>query len=236
MKNFSIIIPVFNEEKNIEDLIDEINLCLKKYYDLFEIIIVNDCSIDNTYKILNKKISNPKNNIEIINNEKNFGQSFSILRGIKNSKYEIIVTMDGDGQNDPKDILKLLKHYISDEDLFLVGGIRKKRKDNVIKILSSKLANFVRKNILNDKCDDTGCSLKVFDKNIFLKFPFFDGMHRFIPALFSGLNKKTFFISVNHRHRIHGKSNYGTIERLYKGIFDIYKVSKIIKNFKNNND
>ncbi len=236
MKNFSIIIPVFNEEKNIEDLIDEINLCLKKYYDLFEIIIVNDCSIDNTYKILNKKINNPNNNIEIINNEKNFGQSFSILRGIKNSKYEIIVTMDGDGQNDPKDILKLLKHYISDEDLFLVGGIRKKRKDNVIKILSSKLANFVRKNILNDKCDDTGCSLKVFDKNIFLKFPFFDGMHRFIPALFSGFNKKTFFISVNHRHRIHGKSNYGTIERLYKGIYDMYKVSKIIKNFKNNND
>tara|TARA_B100001540_G_scaffold44815_1_gene39902 strand:- start:215 stop:925 length:711 start_codon:yes stop_codon:yes gene_type:complete len=236
MKNFSIIIPVFNEEKNIEDLVDEINLCLKKYYDLFEIIIVNDCSIDNTYKILNKKISNPNNNIRIINNEKNFGQSFSILRGIKNSKYEIILTMDGDGQNDPKDILKLLKHYISDEDLFLVGGIRKKRKDNVIKILSSKLANFVRKNILNDKCDDTGCSLKVFDKNVFLKFPFFDGMHRFIPALFSGFNKKTFFISVNHRHRIHGKSNYGTIERLYKGIFDIYKVSKIIKNFKNNND
>ncbi len=236
MKNFSIIIPVFNEEKNIEDLIDEINLCLKKYYDLFEIIIVNDCSIDNTYKILNKKINNSNNNIEIINNEKNFGQSFSILRGIKNSKYEIIVTMDGDGQNDPKDILKLLKHYISDEDLFLVGGIRKKRKDNVIKILSSKLANFVRKNILNDKCDDTGCSLKVFDKNIFLKFPFFDGMHRFIPALFSGFNKKTFFISVNHRHRIHGKSNYGTIERLYKGIYDMYKVSKIIKNFKNNND
>jgi len=236
MNNFSIIIPVFNEEKNIVDLIDEINLSLNDYYKLFEIIIVNDCSTDDTYKLLNLKTKKPNNNIKIINNEKNLGQSYSISNGIKNSNYEIIVTIDGDGQNDPKDILKLLKYYISHKDLFLVGGIRKKRKDKIIKILSSKLANFVRKNILNDKCDDTGCSLKVFDKSCFLKFPFFDGMHRFLPALFSGFSKKTFFISVNHRHRIHGKSNYGTFERLYKGIFDLYKVAKIIRKLKKIND
>ena len=104
--------------------------------------------------------------------------------------------------------------------------------DSFIKVISSKIANGIRSKILNDNCRDTGCSLKVFDKQIFLSFPFFDGMHRFLPALFKGYGYKTMFIDVNHRKRKFGVSKYGTMNRLFKGIRDIIKVRKILK-FKN---
>ena len=122
--------------------------------------------------------------------------------------------------------------YILNNDIQLVGGIRINRQDNTIKIISSKIANYIRKMILKDNCKDTGCSLKVFNKKIFLTFPYFDGIHRFLPALFIGFGYKTFFIDVNHRKRKYGVSKYGTINRLFKGIRDLYKVKKIIKNNK----
>ena len=222
---FSIVIPIFNEEDNIEILIDEIFLNLNDYSE-FEIIIVNDGSIDNS----STTISNLKyQNLKFIDRNINKGQSYSILEGVKNSKYETIITLDGDGQNNPKDIPILLNKYFSDKQLSLVGGIRVKRKDSFIKILSSRIANRVRSFILKDNCSDTGCSLKVFDKKIFLTFPFFTGMHRFLPALFSGFGYKTFFLEVDHRKRKKGFSKYGTFDRLYKGIIDIRKVINILK-------
>ena len=118
-------------------------------------------------------------------------------------------------------------------DIYLVGGIRLKRKDNLIKKISSKIANSVRSKFLNDGCVDTGCSLKVFDKNIFLNFEFFDGIHRFIPALFSGFGYKTFFINVDHRKRKYGRSKYGTLSRLINGLRDMIKVKKMINKNKN---
>tara|TARA_B100000886_G_C20390434_1_gene478012 strand:- start:687 stop:1376 length:690 start_codon:yes stop_codon:yes gene_type:complete len=222
---FSVIIPLFNEEYNIIPLINEINTHLEDFNE-FEIILVNDASDDSTLKIV-KKIKN--NKIKIIDNLLNEGQSFSIHKGVKNSNYNIIVTLDGDGQNDPSDIKKLLKLYKSKPDIKLIGGLRKKRQDSFIKIISSKIANYFRSTILNDDCPDTGCSLKVFSKEIFLSFPYFDGMHRFLPALFKGYGHKTLFIDVNHRKRKFGYSKYGTMNRLFKGIIDMIKVKKIIK-------
>lgn len=222
---FSIVIPLFNEEDNIEPLIKETYLYLKKYNN-FEIILVNDASTDKTLEII-KKVNN--DNISIINNDKNKGQSFSIHKGISKSSNETIITIDGDGQNDPKDIPKLLEIYLSQSEIKLVGGIRKKRKDSLVKITSSKIANFIRSKILKDNCIDTGCSLKVFNKNIFLNFPYFDGMHRFLPALFTGYGYKTEFISVNHRKRKYGNSNYGTANRLFRGIRDMVKVKRLLK-------
>ena len=111
----------------------------------------------------------------------------------------------------------------------LIGGIRRNRKDNFTKIISSKIANSIRSRILNDECIDTGCALKIFDKKIFLSFPFFDGVHRFLPALFKGYGYETLFIDVNHRKRNHGISKYGTMNRLFAGIRDIIKVKKILK-------
>jgi len=225
---FSIVVPLFNESKNIIPLLKEIESSLKDY-DNYEIVLINDCSTDNTANV----IENIKNeNIKIINNIDNKGQSYSIHKGIGLSLNEIIITLDGDGQNDPRDIPKLLDLYFRNDKIKLVGGIRKKRQDSFIKIFSSKIANYIRSKILNDNCKDTGCSLKVFSKNIFLEFPYFDGMHRFLPALFKGYSYQTTFIEVNHRKRKFGVSKYGTFNRLFKGIKDIIRVKGIINNYK----
>ena len=221
----TFIMPVFNEEHKLANAIESI---LNQNYQFWFLILVNDASNDNTIEIINNL--KKKYNIILLNNNFNKGQSYSICNGINESKNNTIVTLDGDGQNNPADIISLLDKYFSDDDIYLVGGIRQKRKDNLVKIYSSLFANKVRSYIFDDGCKDTGCSLKVFDREIFLEFPFFDGIHRFLPALFKGYGYKTDFINVSHRTRIRGMSNYGTFDRLYRGIIDIIKVKKILKN------
>ena len=233
MLSFSIVIPIFNEAENIKDLTKEIFSNLHSHYN-FELILVNDCSTDNTKEIIS--LLKKKYSLKIINNKTNLGQSYSLFNGIKNSTFDTIVTLDGDLQNNPKDIPKLLNLYFSDKSINLVGGIRLKRQDSKIKIFSSKIANKIRSAILNDNCNDTGCALKVFSNKVFLEFPFFDGIHRFLPALFKGFGNKTIFIGVDHRSRNFGSSNYGTLDRLFRGIRDIIKVLMIIKNNKKKNN
>ena len=230
--NFSIVIPIYNEELNILSLFNEILYLkdLNKY--TFEVVFVNDYSRDNSLKILNKIQKENPSIVKILSNQKNLGQSFSILNGIKVSKYETIVTIDGDGQNNPKNLPLLLEKFFLNKNIKLVGGIRVKRKDSLIKIISSRLANNFRSFILKDNCKDTGCSLKVFDKKIFLQFPFFNGIHRFLPALFTGYGYNTLFINVDHRKRNFGKSNYGTFKRLIYGIIDIFRVLQIIRRYR----
>jgi dolichol-phosphate mannosyltransferase len=229
---FSIIIPIYNEEKNIEILLKEIKLSLKNYKN-YQVVIIDDCSSDKSnLQVQNYIDNNIIENIYLLKNNKNRGQSYSINHGIKNSKFNTIITIDGDGQNNPVDIPKLLEFYLSHDEIFFVGGIRKNRKDSFIKIISSKLANFIRSRYLRDGCSDTGCSLKIFEKKIFLEFIYFDGIHRFLPALFKAYNYKTYFISVDHRYRKHGSSKYGTFDRLFRGIKDMIKVKKIINSIK----
>jgi len=223
--NFSIIIPVYNELNNIEKLFNEIRFSLNNF-DTYQIIFIDDGSTDDSQDIL-KDLENKKL-IQLIKNKKNIGQSYSIYKGIKNAKYETIITLDGDGQNNPNDIPKLLKMY-NETNNKLIGGIRINRKDNYIKKISSIIANNIRRFILKDNCKDTGCSLKIFDRKIFLSFPYFDGLHRFLPALFKGYGYNTDFINVSHRQRNSGNSKYGTLDRLFKGVRDIFIVNSIIK-------
>jgi len=223
--NFSIIIPVYNEINNIEKLFNEIRFTLNNF-DAYQIIFIDDGSTDDSQDIL-KDLENKKL-IQLIKNKKNIGQSYSIYKGIKNAKYETIITLDGDGQNNPNDIPKLLKMY-NETNNKLIGGIRINRKDNYIKKISSIIANNIRRFILKDNCKDTGCSLKIFDRKIFLSFPYFDGLHRFLPALFKGYGYNTDFINVSHRQRNSGNSKYGTLDRLFKGVRDIFIVNSIIK-------
>ena len=232
---FSIVIPLFNEEKNIKNLIDEIYYFLEKQTYDYEIVLVNDGSTDETKKIIEEiKNKNPYK-IKLLKNSKNFGQSFSLINGINKSKFDTIISLDGDGQNNPKDIPRLINKYISNKDVSLVGGIRVNRKDSFIKKISSVIANKIRIFFLNDGCLDTGCSLKIFEKNTFLLFPKFNGIHRFLPALFKGYGKKTMYIEVDHRLRKHGISKYGTISRMLKGIIDIIRVLLIIKKYNKKN-
>ena len=158
------------KEGNIEILIDEIvNVIDKKKYN-YEIVVVDDCSQDNTKKNILKCLSIYPEFIRIYENSKNYGQSQSIKNGVEKSKYQNILTIDGDRQNNPKDITRLLKVYFSDENIKLVSGIRHNRKDNLIKKISSRVANTVRKIILKDDCDDSSHGLKFLIKILLTKF------------------------------------------------------------------
>ena len=159
--NISIIIPVYNEEESIVNTIKDIKNNVK-IFNNYEILIVDDCSTDNSASITKEYDSA----IKLIRNKVNKGQSYSIYRGIKESKYENIITIDADGQNNPLDFEKLIRIY-KENNCDLVSGIRVNRKDSLVKIISSKIANYVRRKILYDNCSDTGCSLKLFNKKYF---------------------------------------------------------------------
>ena len=229
MNNISIIIPIYNEFDNIDSLYNEISNTLKNI-ETYEIIFIDDSSTDKSTELLKKYFNNKL--IKAVFHDKNLGQSHALLSGINSANNDTIVTLDGDGQNVPKDIPKLLKIYFSSKDISLVGGIREKRNDSMFKVISSKIANIIRSTILRDNCSDTGCGLKVFSKRIFLKFPFFNGIHRFLPALFNGYGYKTIFTPVSHRSRLKGVSKYGTLDRLFKGLIDIIRVIIIIYTYK----
>tara|TARA_A100000164_G_scaffold380566_1_gene428549 strand:+ start:152 stop:856 length:705 start_codon:yes stop_codon:yes gene_type:complete len=230
MDNFTLIIPIYNEEKNIFTLYEEIiNSEANKY--ISSIIFIDDASIDDSLKVLNE-ISKKNQLVKIIKNKQNLGQSRSIYLGILEASTKYVLTIDGDGQNDPKDISKLINFYLNHRSYSLISGIRNNRKDNFIKKITSKIANLIRKFYLNDNCIDTGCALKLFDKEVIISFPFFNGIHRFLPAIYKGLNKNCYFINVNHRYRKFGKSKYGTFLRLFFGIRDMIYVKKLIKNYK----
>ena len=226
MNKISIVIPIYNEKENIINLIEEIKYNLSNSFK-FEIIVVDDFSTDGSYTEVKKKHTD----IILIRNKKNLGQSHSIYIGVQSSNYDHIVTIDGDGQNPPVDIIKIANIYFG-SSYKLVGGLRLKRKDNAIKKISSIIANKFRSFILKDKCIDTGCSLKIFYKKSFMELPFFNGMHRFLPALFLALGCETYYVGVGHRPRIKGKSKYGTIDRLIRGIKDLIKVLYLIKRLK----
>ena len=230
MHKFSLVIPVYNEQKNIESLYNEI-ISSNSYDYLNNIIFVDDASIDNSLDILNK-ISEKNEIVTILQHDNNMGQSRSIITALEFSNDEYIITIDGDGQNDPNDIIKLIKILEKYPNVSLVGGLRMNRKDSFIKKYTSIIANHIRRALLDDDCIDTGCSLKIFDKEIFLNFPFFNGIHRFLPALYKGSGYKCYFVNVNHRPRTQGKSNYGTLDRLFVGIKDIFKVKKILNKIK----
>ena len=233
MNNISIVIPIYNEESNLPILFKEIENELNNRIN-YEIVAIDDGSNDTSLKFLNDY--SIKQNLKIIENKNNKGQSFSIYQGVRQAKFNNIVTIDADLQNNPKDILSLCKIFFNG-NYGLVGGLRKKRKDNFIKIISSRIANFIRMMILNDNCIDTGCSLKIFSKNIFLTFPYFDGLHRFLPALFKGYGYSTYFINVDHRPRKNGISKYGTFNRLFVGMKTLILVYKITNlKMKENND
>lgn len=224
MKSFSIVIPIFNEDENIENLFKEFLNC-KIYDEANEIIFVDDCSTDNSSKIING-LANNYNKVKLLSHKINYGQSYCLKTAAQNSNSDLIVTIDGDGQNDPFDIKKLLKIYLKN-NYELVGGIRKKRKDSLSKKIASRIANKIRNFILKDGCEDTGCSLKVFDREKFLEFPFFNGIHRFLPYMFKKYGSETYFTNVNHRNRLYGKSKYNNFNRLIKGIVDIFRVKFI---------
>jgi len=223
--NISIVIPAKNEEENIKPLVDEIKAALGDHYS-YEIIYVDDGSTDNTYKNVLRLSATDVNQIRVIKHKYSVGQSTAIRTGVANAKGELIVTLDADGQNAPEDIPTLLTQAFlfpigSD---FCIAGHRKSRKDTHWKRIQSKIANAVRRFILGDNTPDTGCGLKVFPKSTFISLPYFDHMHRFLPALISRQGGIVKVIEVKHRDRQYGKSKYNMLGRLGVGIVDMIGV------------
>ena len=222
--DLSVVIPVHNEEESIGNLINEIVAALSEKYQ-YEIVVVDDGSADQTLDTL-LEIKQELTVLRVIKHLKNSGQSTAVRTGVQYAKSSWIATLDGDGQNDPADIPNLYNELVN-QDLdpwLVVAGYRKKRKDTWLKRMSSKYANGIRDRLLRDGTPDTGCGLKVFSRDSFLALPYFDHMHRYIPALFQRQGGRVVSIEVNHRHRALGVSKYGFHNRLWVGIVDILGV------------
>jgi len=223
MVNVSIVIPAKNEEGNISSLVNEIRAAMNGFCE-YEIVYINDGSTDGTLQKL-KEIQADFPGLRIWSHDKSTGQSQAVVDGVKMARYPVIATLDADGQNDPADIpamVELLER--SDPQTALIAGYRTKRKDSWLKRFSSKYANAIRSRILNDGTPDTGCGLKVFQREKFLELPYFDHMHRYIPALLRREGYDIVVHEVNHRHRHAGTSKYGFHNRFWTGIVDILGV------------
>lgn len=217
---YSVVIPLKNEESNIVDLIEELEPVMIQLNQPWELICVDDGSTDHTRDILSQ-LSQRKTYLKNIIFKTNYGQSSAFDAGFKEAAGEFVITLDGDRQNDPTDIPRLLA-LIPDCDL--VCGIRLKRKDSFVKRITSKLANFIRSRLCDDGVQDTGCSLKVYRKKCLEKIKMFHGMHRFLPALFKIEGFRIKQLPVNHRERLKGKSNYNFFNRSFNTIADLFAV------------
>jgi glycosyltransferase involved in cell wall biosynthesis len=219
---FSVVIPLYNEEENIAILHKELIYALKGY--IYELIYVNDGSTDSTYLKLKKEIKNADMPlIKIINLHKNFGQSYAFKAGLNNAESSLIVFIDGDLQNDPKDIPKLLEKI--DEGYDLVQGVRLKRLDPFFKkVIPARIANLILRFFCGSKFKDIGCSLKVFKKAIVSDIIFHNGIHRVLPLYLQLKGAHTAEININHRSRIFGKTKYG-LSRIFNLIYEIVMIS-----------
>jgi dolichol-phosphate mannosyltransferase len=223
----SIVVPVRNEADNIAPLVDEIAAALDK--DLaFELIYVNDGSTDRTQAELTRLMAS-RPWLRQIRHEISCGQSAAVSSGVIHARAAIVVTLDGDGQNDPAFIPALLEAMTKAPHIGLVAGQRVGRQATGFKKFQSRVANAVRSVVLRDGTRDTGCGLKAFRRDLFLRLPYFDGLHRFLPALVRREGYAIGYVDVVDRPRRAGTSNYGMWDRLWIGILDLLGVWWLIR-------
>ena len=219
--SLSVVVPAFNEAENVENLASEIAEALS--YLSYEMIFIDDASTDETKSIL-LAMKSRFPHLRVLSHRQNSGQSRGVRSGVQAARAPIIATLDSDGQNDPADIPKLYAQIMRKDalsTLAMVGGRRAKRIDSAAKKIGSRFGNGIRKRLLNDDADDTGCGLKVFRKDAFLQLPYFDHIHRYIPALMLREGFTIEFADVNHRAREFGTSKYTNFGRLKVSIADL---------------
>jgi dolichol-phosphate mannosyltransferase len=224
--HLSVVIPVRNEAENILPLLAEIHAALEGKAE-FEVVYVDDGSADATPQRLAEAMR-LHSRLRVLAHRETCGQSTALMTGFRAARGEWIATLDGDGQNDPADIPKLLAARDAGgapANLQLIAGYRKARRDTWLKRVSSRIANGVRGSLLGDATPDTGCGLKLIQRAAVLELPFFDHMHRFLPALIQRNGGATISVEVNHRPRTRGVSNYGLFDRLWVGIVDLVGVA-----------
>lgn len=224
----SIVVPVRNEQDNIAPLIAEIAKALDGGW-VYEIIYVNDGSTDATAERLSAEMQRRKN-LRHIRHAASSGQSAAVRTGVRAARGQIVATLDGDGQNNPAFLPELLAAIEKGgERIGLAAGQRVGRKDTGFKKFQSRAANGIRNAILHDGTRDTGCGLKAFRREVFLALPYFDGLHRFLPALVRREGFDVAYVDVIDRPRHSGVSNYGFFDRLWIGIMDLAGVWWLIR-------
>lgn len=220
--DISVVVPVFDEEGAAPALAREIAAAFAGR--AVEIIFVDDASRDGTRASL-KALSAEIPALRVLAHRRNSGQSRSIRTGVLAARAPVVVTLDGDGQNDPADGPALVDALLAGPpELALVGGERVKRQDSQAKKLASRVGNGVRKRLLRDTANDTGCGLKAFRREAFLRLPYFDHIHRYLPAMMLREGYQVGFRPVNHRHRQTGRSKYTNLGRLIASVSDLVGV------------
>lgn len=217
---YSVVIPLKNEEGNIADLVQELHPVMDSLKDPWELICIDDGSTDQTLPIL-YSLEKKHKNLKIISFNGNFGQSSAFDAGFKHASGEFVITLDGDRQNDPTDIPKLIAAI---ENSDLVCGYRHNRNDPWHKKFISYIANAIRSRVCKDGMRDTGCSLKIYRSSCLKKIKMYHGMHRFLPALFKIEGFRIAQIPVNHRERIKGKTKYNLWNRSFNTLADMWAV------------
>jgi dolichol-phosphate mannosyltransferase len=229
MTRLTVVIPARNEAENILSLIEGICRSLQGYHP-FEIIVVDDGSTDNSVEVLTAKcLELPL--LRLVQHGKSAGQSAAIHSGVIAARSEVVCTLDGDGQNPPEELPRLVAPLFDDVSgrIGLVAGQRVGRKDTFSKRAASKVANAIRGAILRDGTRDTGCGLKAFRKEAFLALPYFNHMHRYLPALFARDGWVVAHVDVSHRPRGAGRSNYSNLQRGMVGLVDLAGVAWLLR-------
>ena len=221
----SFIIPIYNEEENIDILYNELLEVANHINIEYEIIFIDDGSIDNSLLLI-KTIAQVDSQVKYVSFTKNLGQSAALSAGFHYAKGDTVITMDGDLQNNPRDIVEMLKYYGSYD---MVIGWRYKRMDSIWKKIGSKIGNTFRNILTHEKIHDTGCSLKVMRSDILKKIKMFKGLHRFLPTLMKLEGAKIKEIKVSHRPRTKGISKYNNFHRAIEGFFDVLAIRWMIK-------
>jgi len=222
--DLSIVIPVKNEADNIVPLAGEIRAALDGLI-TYEILYVDDGSDDATATEISR-LAGTTPQVRLLRHTRNYGQSAAISSGVHAARGAWIATLDGDGQNDPADLPAMwhLAQQASPSPPLLIAGCRERRRDSRSKRVASRIANAIRAQLLGDRTPDTGCGLKLFPRSLFLDLPYFDHMHRFLPALVLREGGTVLSVAVNHRPRHKGMSKYGVFDRLGAGIIDLLGV------------
>jgi dolichol-phosphate mannosyltransferase len=226
--DLSVVIPAHDEAGNIDFLLQEVLAALRGRID-FEVVVVDDASRDGTLDVLQAAMARMPE-LRLIQHQRQGGQSAAIRSGVRAARGAWIATLDGDGQNDPADIPRLLDARAgADPDCKLFGGWRIERRDSLSKRLASRLANAIRRRLLRDDTPDTGCGIKLFEREAFLDLPYFDHMHRYLPALMQRAGWRTASVPVSHRERTAGRSKYGNWGRFWVGLADLRGVAWLIR-------
>ncbi|NIM03981.1 glycosyltransferase [bacterium] len=218
--DYSVVIPVYNERDNLEILLNSLTEVMDSLQKEYEIICINDGSSDGSDEVL-RALKRKYEQLMVLEFERNCGLTAALAAGFFRAQGEIVITMDADMQNDPQDIPKLLKQM---GDYDVVCGVRSRRHDPWLRIISSRIANYIRNKVTKEEITDVGCTLRAYKRKFLSRLKLFDGMHRFLPTLLKWEGAKVVEVEVDHHPRLYGKTKYGVWNRVFKAFIDLLAV------------